>query len=184
MSNSNSWLRTLIRGIIALGVGLFLLAGAQTAPVWVVYALAIYMAVTGGLQTWSGLLNRNAPGGRTALLRGLVGLVGGLALLLLGYFNVLSLTAIFTLLAVLLIFFGLLGLFKALFDRGAAHFQWMPLIVNVLLVFLGAMVFYSRSREFDLRLWSGVVLAVIGVGLIAYAYLVQKRDPAVAVTGV
>ena len=98
-------------------------------------------------------------------------------LLLLGYFNVLSLGAAYTLLAILLIAFGALGLFEALFDRGADRFRWMPLLVNLLLIVLGVMVFYSRMREFDLRLWSGLVLAIIGLVIIAYGYFFQKANP-------
>jgi uncharacterized membrane protein HdeD (DUF308 family) len=183
MSKSGAWPRTLIRGLIALALGLFLLFSPQTAPIWVIYALAIYMALAGGLQTFSGLMNRNAPGGRTDLIRGLVGLVGGAALLLMGYFDVLTVTTLFTILAVALILYGVLGLFEALFARGAERFQWMPLFVNVLLVLLGVLIFYSRQREFDLRLWSGAILTLMGLGLAGFALFVQRRRPAVAVSG-
>ncbi len=176
-SSSNAWIWTVIKGILALGLGLFLLFSAATAPVWIAYALAIYMAASGGMQTFSGLLKRDAVGSKTDRIRGLVGLLGGLALLLLAYFNVLSLGAGYTLLAILLIVFGGLGLFEALFDRGAERFRWMPLLVNLLLIGLGIMVFYSRIREFDLRLWSGLVLAIIGLIIIVYGYFFQKTNP-------
>ena len=174
---SNAWIWTLVKGILALGLGLFLIISAQSAPIWIAYALAIYMAVSGGLQTFSSFLNRRTPGSKTDRIRGLVGLVGGGALLLLGYFNVLSLAAAYTLLAILLIVFGLLGLFEVVFDRGSDRFRWMPLLVNLLLVVLGVMVFYSRSREFDLRLWSGLVLIVMGLAAIAYGYFFQRANP-------
>lgn len=176
-SKSNAWIWTVVKGILALGLGLFLLFSAATAPIWVAYALAIYIAVLGGLQTFSSFMKRNSAGSKTDRIRGLVGLIGGVALLLLGYFNVLSLGAAYTLLAILLIAFGALGLFEALFDRGADRFRWMPLLVNLLLIVLGVMVFYSRIREFDLRLWSGLVLAIIGLVIIAYGYFFQKANP-------
>lgn len=167
----------MVKGMLALVLGLFLLVSAQSAPIWIAYALAIYMAVSGGLQTFSSFLNRHTPGSRTDRIRGLVGLVGGAALLLLGYFNVLSLAAAYTLLAILLIAYGVLGLFEAVFDRGPDRFRWMPLLINLLLIVLGVMVFYSRSREFDLRLWSGLVLTVMGLAVIAYGYFFQKANP-------
>lgn len=182
--SSNNWLWTLVRGAFALILGIYLLVGAQTAPIMVAYALAIYVTVAGAMQTFRSLFSRGAAGSTTDRIRGLVGLIGGLALLVLAYFNVLSLAAAYTFLAILLIAFGLLGLFEAFFDRGAARFQWMAALVNALLLALGVMVFYSRAREFDLRLWSGVILAVIGVAVIAYAYLVQKTRPATPVTSV
>lgn len=174
---STAWIWTLVKGILALALGLFLLFSAQTAPIWVAYALAGYMAIFGGVQTFFSLKNRNAPGSKTDRIRGLVGLLGGAALILLGYFNVLSLGAAYTLLAILLIVYGGLGLFEGLFDRGTDRFQFMPLLINLLLVALGVMVFYSRVREFDLRLWSGIVLAVIGLAVIAYGYFFQKANP-------
>lgn len=174
---SNAWIWTLVKGVLALGLGLFLIVGAQTAPIWIAYALAIYMAVSGALQTFSSLMKRRSAGSRTDRIRGLVGLIGGVALLLLGYFNVLSLAAAYTLLAILLIVYGALGLFEALFDRGADRFRWMPLIINLLLIVLGVMVFFSRSRDFDLRLWSGLILALLGLAIIAYGYFFQKANP-------
>jgi uncharacterized membrane protein HdeD (DUF308 family) len=177
-ANSNNWLWTLVRGIIALVLGVFLIAGGDTATATTAYALAAYMTLAGGVQTFSGLLNRRAPGSTTDRIRGLVGLVGGGAMLLLLYFNVLTLPTAFTIIAILIIVFGLLGLFESLFDRGRAYFRWMPVIVNVLLVVMGALVFYSRSAAgFNLQLWTGVLLAILGTAVVAYGYFVQKPSP-------
>ncbi len=177
-ANSNAWIWTLLRGIIALVLGIFLIAGGNTATTTTAYALAAYLAVAGGVQTFSGLLNRRAPGSMTDRIRGLIGLIGGVAMLLLLYFNVLSVPAAFTVIAILVIAFGLLGLFESFFDRGKAHFRWMPVLVNVLLVIMGALVFYSRSAAgFDLQLWSGLLLAILGTAVGVYAYFVQKPSP-------
>jgi uncharacterized membrane protein HdeD (DUF308 family) len=177
-TNSNAWLWTLLRGIIALVLGIFLIAGGDTATTTTAYVLAAYLAIAGGAQTFSGLLNRRAPGSTTDRLRGLIGLIGGVTMVLLLYFNVLSLPAAFTIIAVLVIIFGLLGLFESFFDRGKAYFRWMPVIVNVLLVAMGALVFYSRSAAgFNLQLWTGVLLAILGTAVVVYAYFVQKPSP-------
>ncbi|CUS03701.2 membrane protein of unknown function [Candidatus Promineifilum breve] len=181
-ANPNAWIWTLVRGIFALGLGLYLLLDAQTAPIFVAYALAIYLTVAGAIQTFMSLLNRGTPGSTTDRVRGLVGLIGGGALLLLAYFDVLSISAAYTLLAVLLIAYGALGLFEMLFARGNERFQIMPLIINLLLAALGVLVFYFRARELgDLRVWAGAVLALIGLGLIAFGYMVQKRNPTAGV---
>lgn len=177
-SSSNAWIWTIVKGLVALALGIFLLVGADTASFVVAYALAGYLAITGAAQTFSGVFNRHAPGSTTDRVRGLVGLIAGVALLLLIYFQVLSLSAIYSILAVALIAYGLLGMFEAIFDRGEGRFQWMPLVVNLLLVVLGALVFLFRSQELDLRMWAGIVLAAIGVLVILYGYLVQKRSPA------
>jgi uncharacterized membrane protein HdeD (DUF308 family) len=174
---SNAWVWSLIRGLIALGLGLFLVFSANIAPAVVIYALAAYLTIAGALQTFSGLFNRNAPGSRTDKIRGLVGLLGGLAVLLLFYFVDNMESTAFTLLAITLIVYGVLGLFEAFFDRGGAYFRWMPVIINALLAALGVLIFYFRAQELDLRLWGGVLLALIGVILLGYALLIQKQDP-------
>ena len=177
-ANSNAWIWTLLRGIVALILGIFLIAGGETATTSTAYALAAYVAIAGGMQVFGGLLNRRAPGSTTDRIRGLVGLVGGVALILLLYFNVLTLATVFTILAIVVIAFGLLGLFESFFDRGRAYFRWMPVIVNVLLVALGALVFYSRSATgFNLQLWAGLLLAILGTAVVVYAYFVQKPSP-------
>ncbi len=177
-ANSNAWIWTLLRGIVALVLGIFLISGGETATTSTAYALAAYVAIAGGMQVFSGLFNRRTPGSATDRIRGLVGLVGGLALILLLYFEVLTLATAFTILAIVVIAFGLLGLFESLFDRGRAYFRWMPVIVNVLLVALGALVFYSRSAAgFNLQLWSGLLLALLGTAIVVYAYFVQKPSP-------
>lgn len=180
-ANSNAWIWTLLRGVIALGLGIFLIAGGETARTTAAYVVLIYVTIAGGMQTFSGLFNRRAPGSTTDRIRGLVGLLGGLVMLVLLYFNVLTLSTAFIIIAILVIAFGLLGLFEVFFDRGGAYFRWMPVLVNVLLVTLGALVFYSSSREgFDLQLWTGLVLVILGAIVGAYAYFVQKPQPQLA----
>lgn len=184
-ASSSSWIWTLLKGIVALGLGIFLIAGGDMASTASAYAIAGYMAFSGGAQLFSGFARRQAPGSATDRIRGLVGLVGGGVMLLLLYFNVLQLPTAYTIIAILVIVFGLLGLFEAFFDRGRAHFRWMPIIVNVLLVALGALVFYSRGTTgFNLQLWAGLLLAVLGTAIVVYAYFVQKPSPQLATTGV
>ncbi|MBX7253265.1 MAG: DUF308 domain-containing protein [Candidatus Promineofilum sp.] len=180
-ANSNTWIWTLLRGVIALGLGIFLIVGGETARTTAAYVVLIYVTIAGGMQTFSGLFNRRAPGSTTDRIRGLVGLLGGLVMLVLLYFNVLTLSTAFIIIAILVIAFGLLGLFEVFFDRGGDRFRVMPVLVNVLLVALGALVFYSSSREgFDLQLWTGLVLVILGAIVGAYAYFVQKPQPQLA----
>jgi uncharacterized membrane protein HdeD (DUF308 family) len=184
-SSSNGWIWTIVRGVIALALGLFLIAGGDTARTAVAYALAAYIAITGAMQTFSGLLNRQAPGSVTDRIRGLVGLIGGVAMILLLYFNVLQLGTAYTFIAILAIAYGLLGIFESFFDRGQAYFRWMPVIVNVMLILLGVLVFYSRTAAgFDLQLWSGVVFAILGTAVVVYGYFVQKPSPQVLATNI
>ena len=183
--SANAWLWTIISGLIALVLGLYLLLGANSsAPLIVGYALAGYLTVSGAIQTLSSIFNRSAPGSGTDKLRGLVGFVGGGVVLLLAYFDILSPAASYIVLAVLLIAYGALGLFEVLFDRGPKSFSWMPLLINLLLVALGALAFVFRARELNLLTWTGALLSVIGLILLLYGYFIQKRSGRATAVGV
>lgn len=175
--STNAWIWTIVRGLIALVLGVYLLLGANSsAPLLVGYALAGYLTISGAIQTFSSIFNRNAPGSTTDRIRGLVGFIGGGILLLLVYFEILSPSAAYILLSILLIVYGALGLFEALFDRGAKSFGWMPLLVNALLVAMGILSFVFRAREINLLTWSGGILALIGLVIIGYGYFFQKKS--------
>jgi len=183
--SSNAWVWTTIRGIIALVLGIYLLVAANSsAPLVVGYALAGYLTISGAMQTFASIFNRNAPGSSTDRLRGLLGLVGGGVLLLLAYFDNLSPSASYIGLAILLIAYGALGLFEVLFDRGAKSFNWMSLIINVLLIALGVLAFVFRARELNLLTYAGGILLLIGAIIFLYGYLIQKRNRSAATDGV
>lgn len=183
--SSNAWIWTVIRGLFALVLGLYLLIGANSsAPLVVGYALAGYLTVAGLMQTSASFFNRNAPGSGIDRIRGLTGLIGGGVMVLLTYFEVLSPSAAYIALSALLIVYGALGLFEVLFARGAKSFSWMPLIINGLLVALGVLAFYFRAQESNLLTWAGVTLLVIGLVVILYGYLIQKRSQSTDTEGV
>ena len=183
--SSSAWVWTIIRGIIALVLGIYLLVAANSsAPLVVGYALAGYLTISGAMQTFASIFNRNAPGSSTDRLRGLLGLVGGGVLLLLAYFDILSPSASYIGLAILLIAYGALGLFEVLFDRGAKSFNWMSLIINVLLIALGVLAFVFRARELNLLTYAGGILLLIGAIIFLYGYLIQKRNRSAATDGV
>ena len=183
--SSNAWVWTIIRGIIALVLGIYLLVAANSsAPLVVGYALAGYLTISGAMQTFASIFNRNVPGSSTDRLRGLLGLVGGGVLLLLTYFDVLSPSASYIGLAILLIVYGALGLFEVLFDRGVKSFNWMSLIINVLLIALGVLAFVFRARELNLLTYAGGILLLIGAVIFIYGYFVQKRNKSAATDGV
>ena len=52
-ANSNAWIWTLLRGIIALVLGFFLIAGGYTAMATTAYVRATYLAIAVGSQAVS-----------------------------------------------------------------------------------------------------------------------------------
>lgn len=174
MDSSSNWFWKLVQGIIAIALGLFIMFGGETASTSVAYVLSIFLLLTGAIQLWRGAFNRRAAGGTVDLIIGLIGTIGGAIMLALLYFTNTGIPTIYTLLAIILIAYGAVGLFETLFARGREIFSWGALLVDALLVVLGIMVFVSRSQEFNLNFWGGLVLALVGVIMAGYAYLFQR----------
>ena len=174
MNRSNRWVWKVIQGIIALVIGLFVMLGGEVANTTLAWFFSIYLFVSGALQLWRGLINRQAAGGSVDLTMGIIGVVGGGIVLFLLWQNESSTPLLYTLLGVLFILYGTVGLFETLFARGSALFSWGELLINILLLGLGIMIFVSRSQGFDLRFWGGLVLAIIGLAIAGYAYFFQR----------
>lgn len=175
MDSSSNWVWRLIQGIIALVLGLFIMFGGETANTTVAYAIGIFLLLTGAIQLWRGAFNRRAAGGTVDLIIGLIGTIGGAIVLALLYFTNTGTSTIYTILAIVLIGYGGVGLFETLFARGRELFSWGSLLVDVLLILLGVLVFVSRSQDFSLNFWGGLSLVVIGLVMAGYAYLFQRK---------
>lgn len=174
MDKQNRWLWTLIQGVIAIGIGLWALFGRSSALEALTYVAAIYVALAGLIQTLRAMLTRGAPDSNTELVRGLIGLIGGAVVLILAFFTETSTSANLTILAVVLIVYGVVGLFSTFFARGGRPFEWQPVLVNALMVLLGALVFFDRTQELDVVLWSAIVFIVAGITMVLYAYMRQR----------
>lgn len=180
MEKKSPWWLGLIQGLVALGLGLFLVLDRGSASFIIGLLAAIYLLVAGIIQTIRGLGLRSADKGSMVLIRGLVGLVFGAILLAFALFNIGTLQSGYTILAIGLIVFGTLGLFTSFFQRGDKGFEWGPVLVNLALMVWGILVFFSRSQGFDLALVSGWILIVVGAIILLWTFLGRKNAPEAA----
>jgi uncharacterized membrane protein HdeD (DUF308 family) len=178
MSNNNRWIWTLIQGLVALGFGIWLLLGRASALVAVQYAAAIYLTVAGLIQTLRALLNWGREDNVTELVRGLIGLIGGAVVLVMAYFTTTSESTTILILAIALVAYGVVGAFSTMFARGGRPFEWQPVLVNILLILLGALVFIDRTQPIDIVLWASIIFIVAGVAIILYAVTRQRGSGA------
>jgi len=174
MGKNSPWWLGLIQGLVALGLGLFLVLDRGSASLIIGLLAAIYLLVAGIIHTIRGLGLRSADKGSVVLIRGIVGLVIGAILLAFALFNVGTLQSGYTILAIGLIIFGALGLFTSFFQRGNKGFAWGPVLVNLALLVLGILVFFSRSQGFDLALVSGWILILVGAVILLWTILGRK----------
>jgi len=176
MKSQNKWWLVLIEGLIAIGLGLYMLIDQTHASVYLGLVIAAYLVISGLVQTIKGATHRNAPGGKVDLIRGLVGLIGGGLILILYFFKALTLEMGVTILGIGLIVYGLLGLYENFFDRGEDVFAWAPILVNLALAGWGILIFIARSQDINLIFWSGVILLLIGLVIAGYSFMIRSRE--------
>ncbi len=180
MESQRRWWLVLIEGLVAIGLGLYMLIAPNSATVYLGLVIAAYLAISGLLQTFKGAVHWSAPGGKIDLIQGLVGLISGGGILILYFLKVLSLEMGVIILGIGLVVYGLLGLYENFFDRGEAPFAWAPVLVNIALAGWGALIFVDRSRDINLTLWSGLILLLIGVVIAGYSFIIRKRGASAA----
>lgn len=174
MNDNNRWIWSLVQGLLAIGIGLWALLGRDSALGALIYATAIYVALAGLIQTARALLNWKAGDSKTELVRGLIGLIGGALVLALAYFTTTAAGTVLIILAVVLIAYGVVGLFSTAFARGGRPFEWQPVVVSALMVALGALIFIDQSQEVDLFLWTAVIFLIVGIAMVLYALMRQR----------
>jgi uncharacterized membrane protein HdeD (DUF308 family) len=182
VNKENHWWYGFVQGAVPLGIGLYLLISPTGASITLGIAAAIYLVVVGLVHTIRGLRLRSDGVGNIIWIRGLIGLIIGAILLVMGLFNIGTLASGYTILAIGLIAFGAVGLFTDAFQRGEREFAWGPILVDLALLAWGVLVFYSRSRQFDLANASGWVLAAVGAILLVWTFLHRPKSDESAAT--
>ena len=170
MGNGKNWWVTLIQGIIAILLGLYLLVGGNRAAEVFGIVAALYILIVGVIEIFRG--NRQGVG----FYRGIIGVVVGGLLLLLAAFDILSFYWAFTIFGLGVISVGALGLYAAFFDRGGRDFAWGPVFVNALLLLWGILIFVARMQDFDLQSISGLILVAMGVIIVLWGYFTRDKD--------
>jgi uncharacterized membrane protein HdeD (DUF308 family) len=174
MFKNSPWWLALIQGLVALGIGLFMLLDPASATRLAVLLAAVYLVIAGVVYTVRSLSARGGGRANLLLIRGLAGLLAGLVILLFGAFELASPETLRVVLAIGLIIFGAIGLFTSLLMRGGKPLAWAPVLVNAALLVWGLLIFLSTL---SLPTVSGWILVIIGVVVIVYTFL-GRKDPA------
>ena len=179
MGKNSPWWLALIQGLVALGLGLFMLLDPTAASAVIGLLAAIYLLVAGIVHTIRGLARRRVVKRMNLMLiRGILGLIVGGIILVFALFNIGTLANGFTILAIGLIIFGAIGLFSSFFQREGKPLAWGPLLVNLALLVWGVLVFFGRSQNLNLAVISGWILLIIGVVILVWTLLGRKDEPA------
>ena len=170
MGNGSKWWVTLLQGVIAILLGLYLLIGGNQAAVYFGLVAAIYIFVVGLIEIF------RADRGSVGYYRGIVGLVVGGLLLILAAFPFLSFETGFLIFAIGVIIVGALGLYASFFARSGRSFDWGPVLINALLLLWGIAIIFFRTREAELQSVTGWILIAIGAILLLWGFFGRSTD--------
>ena len=174
------WWILLIEGILAIGLGIYALAMPLQAQGLVLIGLAIVLAVNGLLTLFAYLRRRRQ--GNLPLVRGSIGLVVGLIVILTPVFNFGSQLTAAWILAIGLILAGVMALLAVFMEASGS--RWGNLLIAVLFAVLGGVILYNISTGAGIVQIAAWVLLAFGVILTGYSFVVRssaaKAAPKVA----
>jgi uncharacterized membrane protein HdeD (DUF308 family) len=169
-----AWPVILIEGLVALGIGIYILAQPDDARDVVRQLLGAVLLVNGLLSVLAGFRRPQAPAARYLILRGAVGATVGLIITLEPISDYLESDASRFILALGALAYGLLGLVQVVATREEAGLRIGPLIVSSVWIVL-AILFFTGDETDNTRLnLLGIVLVILGLLLCAYAYYLYR----------
>jgi uncharacterized membrane protein HdeD (DUF308 family) len=173
-----SWTLVLIEGLIVIGIGLFLIFKPDAA-------LSSIRGLTGGflifnsvLELWSGLRSETSSSPRTPyrLVRGGIGLVVGLIVVLQPVFEYVDANAARTILGVGLALWGAFGLLEAFATPNDAGVRWSTVIMSGLAIAFAVMIFATDLDDHPFVRPVGVIALIVGAILLGYSYVLQQKS--------
>lgn len=170
------WWLVLVEGIIVLAIGLFLTVQPDAARSTVRGLIGAFLIFTSVLGIASGLrpATRNLPMAPFRLLRGGIGLLTGLVVVLQPIFDYVDADAARTILAVGLTLWGLIGLYAAFATHDEGGFRWNTVILSGLSIAFAIMLFRTSASDNPFVRPVGIVAIIIGAILLAYAYVLFR----------
>ena len=173
-----AWWIVLVEGIIALVVGLYVLAQPQQARTWLAQLIGAYVLINSGFAIYAGFSGSGVPGEQPfRLVVGGIGLVTGLLALSQLRLGTIDTPAAITVLGVGLLLVGVVELVGLIIGRGARLTPWGRVVGGGLHLLLGVLLLYaSRTGSTESALvWLGVVGIVAGALLVIYAIMLYRR---------
>lgn len=171
-----AWWVVLIKGFIAMALGVYMLVQQTQAAGVIGILLAIYLIISGLLQLYAGLRVKRR-GGLASVVRwrGLVGLVIGAFAVAQYFLKFGTLSLSLTIVGLGAFVYGLLGLYLGFADRRRGT-HWGTVLNSLLVTLLGAVILYGNWTNTPIITWLGALAVIFGILLIIYA--VVRREAA------
>jgi uncharacterized membrane protein HdeD (DUF308 family) len=175
-----SWWLVGIEGVVALLVGIYIVADPNRASEIIRWLIAIVLLVVSLEQIFLGFRARGLPTSPWAALRGGVGATAAVLALLADWSDTLQRDGARQILAVGLLAYGILGLISLIFTLRTTGFKVAAIITDLLTIGLGLVLLTADPDDESGTQLLGAVAIIGGVALLIYAYMLWSRSRAAA----
>jgi uncharacterized membrane protein HdeD (DUF308 family) len=170
-----NWWTVGIQGIIALAVGVFMLANPSGASDVIRFLIALVLLLNSLGHIVDGFRNRGLSSSPWETLRGGIGLTVAVLTLLSAGSNYVEDDGARQLLAIGLIAYGVLGIVSLIFSFRSTGFNVGAIIADVLAIVLGVLLLRARSGDTSATQLLGAVAAVGGIALLGYSWYLRGK---------
>ena len=170
-----NWLVAGIQGIVALAVGVFMVANPRGASDVIRFLIALVLLLDSLGHIVDGFRDRRLSSAPWEALRGGVGVtVAALTLLSAGSYYVTD-SGARQMLAIGLLAYGILGIVSLIFTVRATGFKIASMIADVLAIVLGILLLAARSGDTGATRLLGAAAIVGGIGLLGYSWYLRGK---------
>jgi uncharacterized membrane protein HdeD (DUF308 family) len=170
-----TWWTVGIEGIIALAVGVFMLANPSGASDVIRFLIALVLLLDSLGHIVDGFRNRGLSSSPWETLRGGIGATVAVLTLLSAGSNHVADDVARQLLAIGLLVYGLLGLVSLIFTFRSTRFNGAAIIADILTIALGVLLLRARSGDTRGTQLLGAVAAVGGIALLGYSWYLRGK---------
>ena len=164
-----------IQGIIALAIGVFMLANPVGASDVIRFLIALVLLLDSLGHIVDGFRERRQPSAPWEALRGGIGVTFAVLTLLSAGSNYVEDDGARQMLAIGLLAYGVLGLVSIIFTFRSTGFKGAAIIADVLTIVLGILLLRARSGDTSGTQLLGAVAAVGGIALLGYSWYLRGK---------
>jgi uncharacterized membrane protein HdeD (DUF308 family) len=170
-----NWWTVGVQGIIALAIGVFMLANPSGASDVIRFLIALVLLLDSLGHIVDGFRNRGLSSSPWETLRGGIGVTVAVLTLLSAGSNYVADDGARQLLAIGLLVYGVLGVVSLIFTFRSARFNGAAIIADVLTIALGVLLLSARSGDTRGTQLLGAVAAVGGIALLGYSWYLRGK---------
>jgi uncharacterized membrane protein HdeD (DUF308 family) len=170
-----NWWTVGIEGIIALAIGVFMLANPTGASEVIRFLIALVLLLDSLGHIVDGFRNRSLSSSPWETLRGGIGVTVAVLTLLSAGSNYVEDDGARQMLAIGLLAYGVLGILSIIFTFRSTGFNGGAIIADVLTIVLGVLLLSARSGDTSATQLLGAVAAVGGIALLGYSWYLRGK---------